>query len=59
MIAELIRAFVEAVVVRGMVGAYPLPTGWNGRLRMTYAGDVVLESGAAPGYVRAGAWGRP
>lgn len=43
MIADLIRAFVEAVVVRGMVGAYPLPKGWEGQLRVTYGGDLVLE----------------
>lgn len=43
MIADLIRAFVEAVVVCGMVGGHPLPAGWSGRLRETYGGGIVLE----------------
>lgn len=43
MIADLIRAFIEAVAVRAMVCGFPLPPGWSGRLRKTYGGDVVLE----------------
>jgi hypothetical protein len=42
-IADLIRAFVEAVAVRQLVGAWPLPPDWTGRFRETYGGDLVLE----------------